>query len=391
MTRYPNGDISPTQDPFAPEALYGFDVETQAVYPPWYKDNMTYCQPEWITDRTYEGLHYRIVWEWEHPLAQARPAATQEYLAVFGQINTATDEVTLDAFYRVPDGWDVLGRVPGEYSIRLLGAGGETLADYPFTPKSTHVEPGPACGASAQAEAEALIAEYVPWVAGTARIVVVHGAQELASRPVSAHVPQVTLVSPNGGEVLDGPQIGLRWSASDADGDPLTFALDYSVDGGAQWRAVRHGITATHLLLDAAQIPGTTAGKFRVIASDGVNTAQDETDGTFTVPDKAPLVEITSPPDGAAYIPGQPVALIAVAIDLEDGTLGDAALAWTSSLSGTVGTGQMVHVTDFITGTHVITVTATDSGGHQTAAARTITVGQPQRGQEIYLPLLLRG
>jgi hypothetical protein len=136
-------------------------------------------------------------------------------------------------------------------------------------------------------------------------------------------------------------------------------------------------------------MPGTIQGKLRIRASDGVNTAQDESDGTFTLPDKPPVLLITSPLEGASYIPGQPVALIAQALDLEDGTPDDSALAWVSSLDGPLGTGYMVHVGDLITGTHTITVTLADSGGNLAAEARTISVGQPRPGQDLYLPLLL--
>jgi len=56
---------------------------------------------------------------------------------------------------------------------------------------------------------------------------------------VSAHAPQVTLLSPNGGEAW--PPYGehtVTWTGSDADGDPLRYILQYSPDGGATWQAV---------------------------------------------------------------------------------------------------------------------------------------------------------
>ncbi len=401
VARYPNGDISPSWT--GDNALYGFDIETIEVYPPSYKDNMTYCQPEWISDIIYESIRARIVAELGTQV-QARSAITQEHLAVFGAIYTATGQVELDAFYRVPDSWDVLERAPGDYSIRLLDSGDSTLADYPFTPKSSHLEPGPSPCQLRQTEEErpAQIAEFVPWVTGTARIAIYHGSQELASRAVSDNAPQVTLTSPNGGEVLDGSQITVTWTASDADGDDLEFTLEYSVDGGAHWRTLGSGITGASWLMDASFVPGADQGRFRIVATDGVNTTRDESDGDFTVPNKAPVVQIVSPSDGATYVPEASVALVASTIDVEDGALDDAALAWTSSLSETVragraltsnlGTGRMIHITDFITGTHIITLTATDSGGQQVSSAVTIHIASPvfTKEERIYLPLLLR-
>jgi hypothetical protein len=61
ITHYPNGDISPTYS--GANALYGFDIETMEVYPPYYKDNMTYCAPYWISDYTYSSIAIRILTE----------------------------------------------------------------------------------------------------------------------------------------------------------------------------------------------------------------------------------------------------------------------------------------------------------------------------------------
>ena len=82
------------------------------------------------------------------------------------------------------------------------------------------------------------------------------------------------------------------------------------------------------------------------------------------------------------------MALVGSAIDLEDGTLPDAALAWTSSLSGTLGTGHLLHVTDLVTGTHVITLTATDSTGHAATAVQRVRISPLWR--DVYLPLVLK-
>ncbi len=382
---YTNGQISPNQDPYASNTLYGFDVETLAIYPSDWVDVMTYCPWEWVSDYTYEGIRNRMIAESGTLAAQTRPALAQEYVAVFGAVYTPTDRVELGTFYRVPDAWDVLGRVPGDYSIRLLDAGNGVLADYPFTPSFEYVDPGQTCTAQ-EDEAPGLIAEYVPWVTGTARIAIYHGGSELASRAVSDHAPQVTLTAPNSG-ALSGDEIPVSWSASDADGDDLEYTLEYSVNGGSTWRVLGSGIESTSLVLDADWVPGAVQAKFRIVATDGVNSAQDESDGLVSVPNKAPQAWIISPADPAFYSPGQVVALIAETIDVEDGTLWDAGLTWTSSLSGTVGIGHMLHVTDLVTGTHVITLTASDSSGLQASATVTVHIGYRRA---VYLPLVLR-
>ncbi len=140
--------------------------------------------------------------------------------------------------------------------------------------------------------------------------------------------------------------------------------------------------------MDPAYLGGTTQGKFRVLASDGVNTGVGTSAGLFTVADKAPVVRIGSPAAGAHYVPGQPVALIGQARDVEDGTLTGEALQWTSSLSGALGAGEMLHVTDLPVGTHTITLTVQDRGGHHVAA--TVRIQVADLAERLYLPLLYR-
>ncbi len=78
----------------------------------------------------------------------------------------------------------------------------------------------------------------------------------------------------------------------------------------------------------------------------------------------APTVVITSPASGLAIHEGTPVGLVGTATDPQDGTLGDAALAWSSSIDGALGTGSSLEVASPSVGVHTITLTATDSDGN---------------------------
>jgi hypothetical protein len=220
-------------------------------------------------------------------------------------------------------------------------------------------------------------------------VAIYHSDQQLAIRSVSAHAPAVTLTAPNGGEVLDGDTIAVAWSASDQDGDSLIFSLDYSPDGGTTWTPLGSDITETAVTLDAASVPGSDQGLFRVIASDGVNTAQDTSDGVFSVPDKDPQVWIVSPADGAVFVPGQAVGLEGMAVDLETGSLSESALVWRSDVAGLLGTGELLHVTDLALGTHRITLTATDPHGSEASATVTIQVVDQSAVPETHVFLLL--
>ncbi len=378
------GNISPTTNHASPAAMFGFDIETLQVYPPTWKDIMTYCHPQWISDYTWKHIRQRLLDEGEWQ-AQAAELADppQDYLVVTGKVFVDTQQVQLGDFYHLTVAAEPPGRVPGEYSIRLLGVGGVTLADYPFTPQFNYPDhPSPGSG-----PLTALISEAVRWNPSTARVAIYRGAAELAGRNVSQNAPVVTVLAPHGGENFTGP-FAVQWQASDADGDPLSYMLQYSTDAGVTWRPLSGILNSQSTTVDPANLPGTTQGKLRVLASDGVNTGMDASDGVFSAPDKAPAVRIESPAPSAHYVPGQPVALIGQAMDVEDGMLTGDALRWSSNLSGALGVGQMLHVTDLPEGLHTITLAAQDHAGQRVEARVTILVADLDN--ILYLPLLVR-
>ncbi len=73
----------------------------------------------------------------------------------------------------------------------------------------------------------------------------------------------------------------------------------------------------------------------------------------------APVVTITNPANNAEVLDTDFVSLQAGATDTEDGDV-SASLAWTSSISGELGSGATL-VTSLVEGVHTITATATDS------------------------------
>ncbi len=90
-------------------------------------------------------------------------------------------------------------------------------------------------------------------------------------------------------------------------------------------------------------------------------------------PNQPPTVTIVSPQDGATLQAGVQITLEGTAQDEEDGEITGAALVWTSSVDGTLGTGGTLQVT-LSTGDHEITLTATDSDGATGSASVQVTV-----------------
>jgi hypothetical protein len=97
-----------------------------------------------------------------------------------------------------------------------------------------------------------------------------------------------------------------------------------------------------------------------------------------------PAVSITAPANGSSYPQGTAVTFTGTASDTQDGSL-SGSIVWTSSLSGSLGTGASVTAT-LSGGTHTITARVTDSGGLQSTSSITVTISVPGGGNLLANP-----
>ncbi len=417
----PNGDIG------VEDGDFGFDVGDASLdnhpllpspiaiapyEPTTYTDMMTYCKPRWISAHTYEGILDRLPVEAEpapdvevgeddagesgddvgvgdtnvvaiagdvddvddvgDPAGTpAAPPASGEVLLVLGTITlpaNATPTVEFRPASRLP-GTAVIPRDPnGTFSIALEDSQGNILADYPFTPKIYTDTP-------AGADPTAQLGEVVPWVDGATSIVIKEAGQDIGVLPVTAHAPRVTITAPSGGGTLPPPAVTVRWDATDDDdADVLTYSLLYSTDNGANWRSIASGLKDQQYTVDLADLSGSDAAIFRVIATDGVNTGQDDSDAPFQAPNNAPEVGIITPASGSTYRSAHTVVLVGRATDVEEGDLEGTSLQWSSDIDGTLGEGRSTSAA-LSPGVHTITLTATDAAGDATSESILVEIG----------------
>src|SRR5262249_41538616 len=127
---YAEGRISPSLT--GDNAIYGFDIVSRDIYGPDWKDMMTYCPFQWISDFTYEGLvdSYRS----GGAALKIAGGAVTDRLLVVGPIDPTNMSVQLQPLFVVPNADELKERIPGPYDIVLRDAGGAELARYPFTP-----------------------------------------------------------------------------------------------------------------------------------------------------------------------------------------------------------------------------------------------------------------
>lgn len=366
---YSNCQISPANN-----SLYGIDIQSFSIKYPSYQDLMSYCPFIWVSDTTYKSLGNALSGPGWATAAATEP---QDVLLVNGWINYTAQLAELDPFYRMhlamPE------RPPdGPCQIVLRDASQAVLAEYPFTPR-------PATEPSEDQEEVAAIHELVPDHPQLAQVEVRCEGQVMATRSASAHAPFVQVLSPNGGEHWEGGMQAIAWEAADEDGDALNLLVQVSGDAGSTWTTLATGLSGSGYEFDTALLGGSEQALVRVVASDGLLTAQDASDAAFSVAAKGPQVAIEWPADGGCFQPGQAIPFAGYAYDPEEGPLPGGALLWESDRDGVLGYGSDILLSNLSTGAHRIFLTALDSDGMEGLASARVLIGH-----NVFLPIVLK-
>lgn len=120
---------------------------------------------------------------------------------------------------------------------------------------------------------EATFAFRLP-AAGVTGLRLLRNDTEVASLSLSGQSPEVSLSAVQEGEQWTGRRT-LEWTASDAAGRALTFALFYSIDDGANWIPLALDLRDPSYAVDTQYLlPGMV--RFRVMASAGLDIGQAE-------------------------------------------------------------------------------------------------------------------
>jgi hypothetical protein len=383
--------LAPVLGPWSPpkEMIFGFDHLQQLVISPSNTfDLMSYCNTgyskpipgstsfPWMSLYTYTNIFNALINRWGGggaPAPSSLPVGG-EFLLVRGMLDEtrlAFDllplySLTLNAAPAPPD--------PGPYLLHLLDASGALLSEIPFTPDFSDSEFDPTSD-----DPTLPLAGYftlvVPLVPGLARLEVWHGGQLLVSRNASAHAPAVQIFQPLGGETFGPGQIALQWNASDADADTLSAMVQYSRDNGVTWDTLTLDHEPSSLNLDPALLMASPQARLRVTVSDGFSSARADT-GVFTVQNHPPAVTIRAPNPGDVFFGEQTMVLEASAFDFDDGPLSGASVQWQSNRDGQLGVGPMLlrSSSTLSEGTHLLTVTASDSAGLTTTNSVSVQV-----------------
>ncbi len=103
------------------------------------------------------------------------------------------------------------------------------------------------------------------------------------------------VISPNGGEIWSGNH-NITWTPStDPDGDPITYEIEYSYDGGT-WQPLASGIYEASYQWNTTTYPDSANYLIRVSATDSEFYSNwDPSDNVFTIDNTAPTITDNTP------------------------------------------------------------------------------------------------
>ncbi len=303
----------------------------------------------WITDDDYEVLadHFIISGPSKPAPSTALVPTSGDLLQLWmGTVITATDQV-------IPFAWRIIETeiIPDslqgtQYSLALLDAGSEVLASYGFDLDFSVGD-------------SVLFAPALPFPTGVTEVRISKGAQLLYSRVLSASPPEVTILTPLGGET-PAESLTVSWSVSDTDGDDIVADVFLSLNGGASWSLFAAEYPETTLTLAMSDLPGTSQAKIRISVTDGMRVTSADSPGTFTIGAKTPIAFVLTPGDSTEVLQSDMIQLTGDATDPEDGMLPDSLLVWTDPVAGALGIGRHLSVSAGSPGMRTIILTTND-------------------------------
>jgi hypothetical protein len=198
--------------------------------------------------------------------AIAPPAGESiEYLIIGGTLTPDGSVAQLAPGYRVTSALPGAPSDPaGTHCLRFSGG---ASADYCFSPFFLD---------SADSQGIGGFEIKAPLPAGATRVALLRrdsggGERELTSLTASADAPALSILVPQAGVTWQGRRT-IEWTASDPDGNPLMYALQYSADNGVSWTPLAIDMKDTRYEVDGTRIWGGSHVLFRVFASNGLNT-----------------------------------------------------------------------------------------------------------------------
>ncbi|MCS6840628.1 MAG: M66 family metalloprotease [Roseiflexus sp.] len=342
--------------------VYGLDISRARVWSPVAPDNtkdlMSYCQPQWVSDFTYQGLlnNQRIYGASVAPMGSGylvRAVLEEDGSATLEPVY-ALDRVALDE----PQS--------GEYTIELLDAAGTVLAAHATAAIEAegpyYYGENPMHHDHNHDHSHRSIVATVPAPAGAVvRVRLLRDSVVIAERAIGSGTALATDVQAT--LALEGATWVLAW------GNAAVPTLVRYTHDDAHWTTLGVDLVGGRLVIDPKTLPGGGQGQFEIVPSGGA---------TLTVNGTPMVATHDAPPqawiDGPVTLPvGAPLLLYGRASDREDGAAAD--ISW--SVNGVfVSAGQIVMLDNLAPGAYRVRLTARDSAGNEASAEHHVIVGR---------------
>jgi uncharacterized repeat protein (TIGR01451 family) len=390
-----HGTLTPTLGPMREgpfKLAYGWERSLLKVVSPFKTaDIMSYCQ--WDTDWVWPGIpSYKGMFDAMKgrfgPRRLAFRLADGDGLPVVrlsGLLAPDGSLVELDPVQSLALPEPPPLPEPGELSVRFVDGVGMTLSETPFEAEELVSE-----SAEGNPAGFAMFDVLVPLPETFTAVEIWREGVRLERIEASAHAPSLTVEAPSAPVELAETPVEVRWTAADADGDPLRFSIEVSADAGMTWQQVVAGLTESRFSLLPNQLPPGLEFSLRVRASDGFRTTTTPATGVLRRGSSAPFVEVVHPLVNQVFAHGEILRLEALATDREDGELTPESIEWSSDRGGVLGVGPALEVaaTQLEPGLHRLKVRATDRGGLTSEATVTIDIVERRRLPLRIVPLL---
>lgn len=375
-TNYPYDSC--TIGPNGPNAYVPFDPITgSTLTPTMTSDYMSYSSITlWTSDYTYKALYDELQGVTARANPPQRPQIPSSMLLVGGTITHSKEqtyttfspalyaETTLDAAYnRIQAGT----KADSSRILRVLNSDDKELFQQPINTIELEAE---------GAQVGTRFINLVPISDDMAKFQVLENGILIGeSLPRGPATPVITLTAPSVASARSAATdtLNVTWEASDADGDPMVFLVNYSYDDGNTWMPLGGIESETSISVPLANgLPGGPKAIIEVIASDGLHSTVARSI-TFTVPNRGPRAaildaELNPVSDSTIYTAslGESFSFFGRGYDPEDYDLDGAQLTW--QMDGPVGgsgQGRQFLFNAQKPGTYTLTLTAKDSTGKQ--------------------------
>ena len=178
----------------------------------------------------------------------------------------------------------VASKLKGEYSVYVYSGEGKKIAATHFDAVN-NARAFTAKGPVPMKDARIPIDVSVRLPEGAARIAVTKGELEIYSRDVPGTAPTAAFTGLAEGQELDG-KVTLTWDASGAEGRELYFEIWY-YPREDEFFKLATDVTGRYREINLSDCAGTEDGYFRIIVTDGINTA-DSRSACIRIPFRPP-------------------------------------------------------------------------------------------------------